>query len=300
MIRNIKSLQVFEEAARCQHVSQAARNLGISQSAVSYHIRKLEDDLAIQLFDRSSGGFELMPHGALLADHMRKGLAEMDRGIAKVRGIRHPSEIRVSVVSMFASRRLSGRLGHFWEAHPGIQISFASYANLPRTVDALDRDLDLAVRWGHDGFGRCQATELFRDNLIVVCSPDFLRRYPIRSEADVDKCPLLHVDDHGMWAEWFRNVRGSHIKGESQMLLEDRGFQLGSTVNGLGLSLFVESFIRDDLEAGTLINPLGRSYPTSFAYHLLTSETGPRSDAAEIFHGWMLDHCGSRRSPAEP
>jgi len=292
MVRNIKSLQVFEEVARCRSASQAARNLGISQSAVSYHIRKLEDDLAIQLFDRSGGAFELMPHGALLADHVRKGLAEMTGGIAKIRDIGRLNEIRISVVPMFASRRLSGKLGHFWETHPDIQISFASYASLPRTIEALDRDLDLAVRWGHGTFERCRSVELFRDDLVVVGSPDFLSKYSIRSEADVDKCPLLHVDDHRMWAEWFGNVRGSDIKGESQMLLEDRSFQLGSTRNGLGLSLFVASFIRDDIKAGTLINPLGRSYSTSFSYHLLTSETGPRSEAAGVFHDWMLGQCG--------
>lgn len=70
IIKNIKSIQVFDTAARIQNLTRAAEFLNTSQSTVSYHIKKLEDDVGVLLFERSGAKLKITPHGEALAVHV--------------------------------------------------------------------------------------------------------------------------------------------------------------------------------------------------------------------------------------
>ncbi len=289
LIRNLNSIQVFLAVAECQHVLKASDLLGISQSSVSYHIKKLEDDLAVRLFDRRASGMVLTSHGAVLASHVKSGFAEIHNGIDTVLGFFDVHQVRVAVVSMFASRWLAPRLSSFWERHPEVHLSFKHHANNYTELPHAAAMADFGIQWGRGTWPEFEATRLMSDRLIVVCSPAYLEKNPIESERDVDRCTLLHVDDNGMWSEWFERVRDISNGSEAEMLLEDRGFQLSATLNGLGLSLFVESFVHDELKRGTLVNPLGRSYETRYGYYLVQPAGTVLSKPASIFRKWILD-----------
>ena len=73
-IRNINSIQIFSAVSHTRNVTRAAKLLNTSQSAVSYHIKKLETDLSVSLFRRTASGLELTEEGALLAAHVERGL----------------------------------------------------------------------------------------------------------------------------------------------------------------------------------------------------------------------------------
>ena len=72
------------------------------------------------------------------------------------------------------------------------------------------------------------------------------------------------------------------------MMLEDRHFQLSSTINGLGISLFAKWLVQAELTSGTLVNPFGRSYPTEFSYFLVTPKGPPLSPGAKRVRDWFL------------
>lgn len=287
-IRNLNSLQIFLAVSELKSVSAAARALTTSQSAVSYHIKKLEDDLGVPLFDRRFDGLEPTAFGSLLASHVGKGFAEIRAGLKNIASLRNGREVCVAMVPMFASRWLAPRIAHFWEAHSDVQLSFVhhgnNYTELPRgTLNA-----DMGVQWGLGRWPGFTAQEIFADDLVVVCSPVYLERTCIRTEADLAHCRLLHVNDHDLWGEWFGEVLGFPPDPRNRMLLEDRSFQLSSTLNGVGVSLMVKSFVQDELAAGTLVNPLGRTYPTQCRYYLVQPENFALSGPARKFRSWLL------------
>ncbi len=72
------------------------------------------------------------------------------------------------------------------------------------------------------------------------------------------------------------------------MMLEDRHFQLSSTINGLGISLFAEWLVRGELASGALVNPFGQSYPTSFSYYLVMPKGPPLTPSAKRVRDWFL------------
>ncbi len=77
------------------------------------------------------------------------------------------------------------------------------------------------------------------------------------------------------------------------MMLEDRHFQLSSTINGLGASLFASWLVRKELESGVLVNPFGRDFETSFAYHLVLPKGEVASKPVLQFRDWLLDIRGN-------
>jgi len=285
-IRNLNSIQVFEAAAHFKNVTRTAQFLNVSQSSVSYHIKKLESEVRAVLFMRKPDGLTLTPQGMVLASHVETGLRMIRTGLDKMSA--QSESVRFAVLPMFASRWLSSRLGSLWEAHPGLQLSFQNHNNTYVMLDQPNDFADLGIQWGHGGWKDFHVTRLWPETMVVVCSPDYLNTRPIKTEADLARCTLLHVDDEQMWAEWFNNNRLEPPSSEVQMVLEDRHFQLSSTINGLGVSLFAQRMIESELKSGVLVNPFGRTFDTSFAYHLVVPKGAILSKTAVEFREWLL------------
>ncbi|MHA6345612.1 LysR substrate-binding domain-containing protein [Roseivivax sp. CAU 1761] len=290
-IKNIKSLQVFETVARLRSVTVAAQVLNVSQSSVSYHIKKLEDEIGAPLFERRPDGLVATPRGTVLASHVERGLATLQAGLERVS--EQAEVVRVAVLPMFASRWLSSRLGSFWEANPSLQLTFQNHNNSYVDLGRPTEFADLGVQWGRGTWPGFDAIRLWCERMVIVCSADYRARHDLRTLADVRRCTLLHVDDDQMWAEWFSNAQLEMSSTQRQMTLEDRHFQLSSTVNGLGVSLFARSMIQSELMSGAVVNPFERSFATSFAYYLAIPSNAVLSPSASLFKTWLLDLCQS-------
>lgn len=294
-IKNIKSIQVFNAVAKTRNLTHAAREMNVSQSSVSYHIKKIEDEIGAILFDRRPDGLRLTAKGVTLAGYVERGLAAIMTGLDQVSD--KAQVVRLAVLPMFASRWLSARLGSFWEDHPDLQLTFQNHNNSYARMTTPSDFADLGIQWGLGNWPEFDSIKLWDERMVVVCSPEFLQQHPIHSLQDVQDCPLLHVDDDRMWAEWFRNAGLDLARNGRQTMLEDRHFQLGSTVNGLGVSLFAESMIQSELRAGLVVNPFGHSFETDFAYHLVVPKAVQLSRSANMFRKWLLALCKASHSP---
>jgi len=271
----------------CQtlNVTRAAQKLNTSQSAVSYHIKKLETDLGTKLFRRTATGLHLTEDGDTLARHVTRGLAAIGAGLDHVAS--RTGTVRVALLPMFASRWLSPRLGPLLEACPEMQLAIQNHNNSYAHMANPEAFADLGVQWGRGNWPDFEVTRLWPEKMVVLCSPDYLAAHPIRTPADLSDCVLLHVDDTRMWEEWFA-ANGLHLPAtQSQMMLEDRHFQLSSTINGLGVSLFASWLVRGELSNGTLVDPFGQLFDTSFAYHLIVPRETELSHAARQFRDWI-------------
>lgn len=285
-IKNIYSIQIFSVVSEHKSVTQSAQIMNISQSSVSYHIKKLEDDLSVVLFQRTANGLILTEDGALLAKHLERGLKEIQIGLEKIAS--RAGSVRVALLPMFASRWLSSRLGDLLEDNPTLQLSIQNHNNTYAKMENPEYFADLGIQWGRGNWNRFDMSKLWDEKLVVVCSPNYLKEYPIHSPEDIQKCTLLHVDDERMWEEWIDQNGLKHKPDQSQMVLEDRHFQLSSTINSLGVSLFAKWLVREELENGQLINPFNREYETSFAYHLIKPKKVELSRPAKEIYNWII------------
>jgi len=286
-IRNIKSIQVFMAVYQSRNVTRAARQMNSSQSSVSYHIKKLEDSLGVALFQRRANGLEATEEGHLLAKHVDRGLSSIRMGLDMV--VRRAGAVRIALLPMFASRWFSSRIGGFLEANPDVRLSIQNHNNSYATIDYPERTADLGIQWGRGKWDRFQVTKLWPERLVVVCSPGYQRRRAIRTPGDLSDCTLLHVDDTRMWDEWFAQNGLMRQANQPEMMLEDRHFQLSSTINGLGVSLFAAWLVEAELAAGALVNPFGRLFETSFAYHVIRPRAVEPPKAALKLLEWIRE-----------
>lgn len=291
-IRNIKSIQVFNMAAETGNVTRAAHLLNISQSAVSYHIKKLETDLGYSLFRRSKQGLALTEEGTVLAGHVEKGLNMIQTGLERVAN--QAGSVKIALLPMFSSRWLSSRLGSLMEQYPDLQLSMHNHNNSFAQMHNPASFADLGIQWGKGDWSGFDVHRLWSEKLAVVCSPSYLAAHPISQPKDLHRCNLLHVDDSRMWEEWLAMNSVTASSAQTQMMLEDRHFQLSSTINGLGVSLFASWLVQDELESGVLVNPFGRNFETSFAYHLIVPKGEEPSKPASQFSNWLLDVRGKQ------
>ncbi|MEQ9273345.1 LysR family transcriptional regulator [Roseibium album] len=289
IVRNLNSIQVFVVVLRLNSITLAAQFLNISQSSVSYHIKKLEDELQVLLFDRKPEGLAPTSQGKVLASHLENGLRSIQTGLEQITG--RAEAVRVAILPMFASRWLSPRLGDFWEAHPDVQLSFRNHNNTFAEEERPNEFADLGIIWGLGDWKEFQVFRLWSERMVVVCSPEYWHEHPFTLPAELKNRALLHVDDESRWQEWFNNNQLEFLPSKAQLIPQEPHFQLSSTINGLGVALFPESMIQNELSTGVLMNPFGHTFDTSFAYYLGIPNGVYLSRSAIVFKNWLLLQC---------
>src|SRR5688500_14110430 len=163
---SLHGLQVFEAAARHLSFTEAARELGVSQTAVSHQIKALEGELATSLFRRTKRQVELTEEGrawALELGHVFSRLHATNRRLRQQPRARRRI-VTLSVVPSFGSRWLVPRLGKFLDRHVDTEVRISASERL---VDLAAEGIDLGIRYG---FGRYPGlvTEKLADDAWVV------------------------------------------------------------------------------------------------------------------------------------
>ena len=142
-------LRAFEAAARHRSFTAAAMELGTTQPAVSQQIKRLEEQLAIRLFDRIYRGIELTDAGALLFEHVQGGLQNINQGLGAITQQSQHEVLQVATDFAFAAYWLMPRLHRFHQANPQVDVSLVTSE---RNHATLRSDIDVAVLFGDGRF----------------------------------------------------------------------------------------------------------------------------------------------------
>src|SRR5262252_11032185 len=198
---NLPSLELFRgfvAVGRSLSITAAARELAITQPALSRQIHALEDALGCALFVRRHRSLELTPEGTRLLRTADAWLDQLGEAIEALRPL-DPSSVSITASTGFAALWLLPRLGEFQAKHPGVDLRVVA-SN--RVLDLEREAIDLAVRYtprAPDG-----AVRLLGEELIPVASAATDLDDPVR----LSKAVLLDYDDpaHPLlhWAHWFR------------------------------------------------------------------------------------------------
>src|SRR5689334_6587002 len=135
------SLRAFAAVARLLSFRRAGEELLITQSAVSHHIRELEQNLGVKLFIRKARGVDLTPEGLEYFEFVRQAFDLIADGTSHLRRRAMKSRVRVSLLPSFAANWLVPRLRRFNESHPDIELVLDPTLRL---TDFADGETDLA------------------------------------------------------------------------------------------------------------------------------------------------------------
>lgn len=192
------AMQCFETAARHLSFTKAAQELHMTQSAVSKQVAQLEELLRLQLFQRSSQSLYLTPVGKKYYLEVEKILKQIELSTIDV--MAHGAEtetIKIIAHPTFCARWLIPALKGFSKAHPNIHLDVKE---LTQSFFSEDHVLDIAFLHGDGVWSGMEAIQLFEEEMIVVCRPDYLEK-PLTSLCEINSYVLLQSNSRP--SDWY-------------------------------------------------------------------------------------------------
>lgn len=296
----VQPLAFFEAAGRHQNFSAAARELGVTQSAVSHQVAWLEADLGVALFRRLHRGVALTADGARLFEVVRRGLDDMERTLAELRVGRGQRAMTVATDFGFAAWWLVPRLPRLRRHLPDLDVRILT---TQEAVDLRREPVDIAVSFGSGHWEGCRAWPLFPEVVVPICSPAFRQGLPAAPDpAALTALPLLHVHSSGAapwlsWADWFAlHGIGGRRAGGHDLSFNNYPLVLQAALTGQGVALGWMPLVDTLLEGGQLLMLAPPVERAERGYFVVEAENGRGGRHVDVFRRWI----GAEAAGREP
>jgi LysR family glycine cleavage system transcriptional activator len=295
---SLNALLAFESAARHASFTRAARELGVTQTAISHQVRALEEDLGLSLFRRSPHGLSLTVDGEQWAAELHVVFTRLREANTRLRRPREStkSAVSVSIMPSFGARWLVPRLGRFLMSHPEVDVRISASERL---VDLVAEGVDIGIRYGFGGYAGLSAIKLADDALIAVAAPNLAGKHSPWRVADLSHETLIHDDYPEAWEKWFRERGRPMPRRVRHSQLTDSSMLIEAALRGHGVALARWSLAADELALGRLVLLFPRlaPLPTGLSYYLVSARDGSRRPAVSDFKRWIVAEAKSLHQP---
>lgn len=285
------ALRAFHAAATHARFRDAAEALGVTESAVSHQVRRLEEFLRLSLFERSGSGVRLTTAGRRYFDAVDPAIRQIQSATEAVLRPEGRGVVRLTLPPSLAATWLIPRLGAFERLYPDVDLQLVTTT---RVVDLRRDQVDLAIRHGKGAWPGLDAAFLLEEAALPVCVPGYLE---LRDGEDLlaafQRARLIvNARFPDEWEEWAR-ARGlgpPNLAGAVTMDAMEQALQVAES--GHGLALGRRPLVDDKLARGTLVAPFGAADPTGAAYYLCRPSEGAPTVAARRLHRWLTELAG--------
>jgi len=253
-IPSLALLRCFEVAAKYQSFSAAAEELGLSQGAVSRHVKDLEAYVGAALFQREGRGVRLTSAGEALASEVSTDLERLrDTFSNAIASGARREVIRLSAPPTFSSRWLLPRLPNFQRDHPDIQFMVSSRQG---PYDLTEARHHIAIHFGAWDWPNARLSPLCPESLIVVAAPSLLETLPAKDKLNevLRDVPRVHLSSRPYLWEKVMQLHG--VKAEavrSGSYFDQFGLVISAVVAGMGAAILPAYLIERELSAGSLV-----------------------------------------------
>ncbi|MGI3169352.1 LysR substrate-binding domain-containing protein [Pseudooceanicola sp. C21-150M6] len=281
----VAELEAFCACARGGTTIQAARALGLTQSAVSRSISGLETRLGVALFIRARQRLTLSDAGRAFLREAEPLLERLNDAAMAVMAFGGQARVlRMAVLPTFGRMWLIPRLRSFQASMPGLSIDMAARLS---PVDFETEPFDLAIQRTQHRASGAHHVHLLDEELIVVASPALAGAGPMQTE-DILRLPLLQQSTRPtLWPDWCRHF-GFDPRGALRGARFDHfDMVLDAAVGGLGVALVPEILSRGPLAEGKLRKLSPRDFATGQAYSLIYPERSSALPHFERFRDWI-------------
>jgi len=296
----LDSLKAFEAAARHLSFSLAANELCITKGAISYQIRKLEEELQCPLFKRSVRQVYLTEAGQKLFQTTKLTFEQLGITFSQLQEVKQQTSVTIAATTYVAARWLSSRIGRFNEEYPEINIILQHTVN---TTDFKLEDVDLAILWG-PCLGRLDKQRFaeIQMPMFPVISPNLLTNKGILLKENgniknilnhpMTDIPLLCEERQlDTWNTWFNNNKPQKTLSKlnnPRRVIADANVRVQAAIDGQGFIL-ADNLMSNEINNGLLIAPFEEKL-TDYGYAFYSSTTKKYSNNAIILKEWFINN----------
>jgi LysR family glycine cleavage system transcriptional activator len=293
----LPAVRVFEAAARHENFTQAAAELGMTQAAVSYQIKLLEERLGVPLFLRSKRRVTLTEAGRRIGPLVSGAFDGLSDAFSSIVD-EDESVLSISTAQTFASNWLAPRLGAFQIEHPALAVRLQT-SNV--VVDFARDAFDAAVRLGHGPWPGLRRHFLFRLHSTPLCTPEFRDRHNVSAHEDVLRVPRLSPDDD-WWKPWLAAAGIVEPEGPRPpgIRLDSQVAEGNATLAGHGISMLSPIFWKAELAAGRLVQPFSLVVAEGQSMWLVYPEHKRNRAKIRAFREFLLREVAAERSAFPP
>ncbi len=283
----MNAVRAFAAAARHQSFSRAAEELHVSHSAVSRHVKLLEERLGVLLFERRTRQSLLTPAGRVFYEQVSEALTQIANAATTLTRHAAQRKVIINVRPSFAVRWLIPRLPDFMARHPGIKPEVVTSTRSP---DPSREMFDVVIRRGHAGWSAdVQPTVLLEDHLLLVAAPSLLQSVPLENVHDLTRHTLLSGRTRRSdWQDWVEHAGIDPLNNPPTLQFDHMHLVLQAAVDGLGVALCPASLLGRDLSNGRLACLLPSLRLPLARYYYGVAENAVVE--TQVFVDWLLTH----------
>lgn len=283
------ALRTLESVVRLHGFGRAAEELNVTQSAVSQHIKQLEEWLGYQLLVRQSRQTVPTQIGERLASAIRDGFGGIERVCDELRDtkITRQDGLLVAAPPGFAFVWLLPRLFKFDERHPDIPISLSTD---PKSQAPSASEADMIISYSLGGFPNMHAEKLMAELMAPVCSPKLAEK--LNNIADLANHVILQdtidkPEHRANWAFWAKEVNATlphfpnvRTYGQANMVIQ-------AAIGGSGIAMGRGPLVADAIKQGTLVYPFEEFARSQFSYWIVCPHEALKSKSVQAFRTWL-------------
>lgn len=294
-IRAFQELYIFLSTARLGSLSAAARELDLTPAVTSAAVKRLEGELGVQLFIRTTRKLRLTPEGEAFQEHAEQAVSVLQAGIHQLRegGANLSGVLNLSAPSDLGRNRVLQWLDDFMEQHPALQVRLQLSDSV---ADLYGQQVDVALRYGPLPDSSMVAIPIAPDNRRILCaSPAYLERMgqpesPRELSTHNCLCFMLHDATHARWSFSYKEqpvsvrVRGNRMANDGDAV---RRWALA----GAGIAYKSELDIREELERGELIRLCPEWEGEASPLNLMCAHRSQLSPAVRALSTFLREAC---------
>ncbi|RVE88780.1 LysR family transcriptional regulator [Sinorhizobium meliloti] len=293
----LNALKVFEAAARLGSFTKAGDELGMTQTAVSYQIKLIEENIGEPLFLRRPRQITLTEVGQHLAPKVTEAFEMLQEAVASARG-NTEAALLINSTATFASQWLAREIGTFQLYHPNIAVRLVANDAI---IDFNKESVDVAIRSGKGDWPGLVSHRLMRVEFAPMLSPALAETIGgVRTPRDLLKLRIIDPRDP-WWSLWFRaaGVDDPDLDGRPASRLGAQAFEARAAVAGQGVAILMPEFYTDDVALGRLYQPFELRCSDGHDYWLVYPHARRNTPKIRAFRDWILGKLApdARRDP---
>lgn len=280
----LNALRAIEIVARRGALAPAAEELGVTIGAVSQHLRRAEERLGMELFERTPNGLRPLPTLKAVLPQLTAGFSALQDGLTSLRGS-DENVLNLTVGSVFASRWLIWRINKFTTLNRDIEVRLNVTAAM---LDLSRPDVDCGIRYGHGKWPGINAELVGGTAYQPVCAPVVAAR--LKRPEDLMHVPVIQDETTMLsWDAWRAEVGLDPAIKLTGPVYSDASLAFDAAISEQGVLMAADMMSADAVSDGRLARPFEHSVDGPLGYWLVTAQGRRESRKLRAFRTWLKE-----------